>query len=686
MSIAHVSDEPERLAGAPDPRDVDRRVFDLQLERVRLQVMRAVERGRQAPAPATLEGLEAALVPITAHLASARREGGSALREQVLKERLGLSDLELDFVWTVVALTMDPHLWPHAVLLGGSDARQGASPALHASLAALDGRAARDLALALGPSHALLRYGLLTLADPSVVPAARPFSAPPRLAGWLAGRDSLDETVAAAGGLATPPGAFEVDAAQAAILTRATEVLASEEPVVLVVEGPAHSGRTLAVAEAARRAGRIVVGLDVSRLPATLPALESALLALGRECLLQGAVLLVSGLESWAGAAPDHPARLRAIARALDDAPYHAALVTGDPSLDLPLGRRRFRSSWRLPDTETRRRLWRRALGPDAAALDDAVADLALRYRLGATGIAHAVTLARFLARSRPERALLAEDLVTGVRNDIAERMEGLAQPVDVVQGWEDLVLPADVIDQITALMTRVTHAYQVLEGWGFRRKLPRGQGVAALFSGAPGTGKTMVAGLIARELGLELYQVDLSRVVSKWVGETEKQLARIFDAAEAGHALLLFDEADALFARRTEVKSAVDRYANLEVNYLLQRIESFGGVTILTTNLDTSIDPALRRRLAAHVVFWPPDEPERAELWGRMLPAEAPVARPIDLVALARAYPEMTGANIRNAVLAAAFLAAEEGSSITEKHLVRAAKGEYRAMGRLTD
>jgi SpoVK/Ycf46/Vps4 family AAA+-type ATPase len=224
-----------------------------------------------------------------------------------------------------------------------------------------------------------------------------------------------------------------------------------------------------------------------------------------------------------------------------------------------------------------------------------------------------------------------------------------------------------------------------VLDGWGFRKKLARGAGVAALFSGPPGTGKTMVSGLLARELQLEMYQVDLSRIVSKCIGETEKQLAKVFEAAEAGHALLLFDEAEALFAKRSaDVKSAVDRYANLEVNYLLQRVESFGGVVILTTNLDTSIDPALRRRLASHIVFGAPDVEERAKLWQSMLDTGAPLAANIDVRALAQEFASMTGANIRNATLTAAFIAADEGVSISMQHLQRAARSEYRAMGRM--
>jgi SpoVK/Ycf46/Vps4 family AAA+-type ATPase len=193
-----------------------------------------------------------------------------------------------------------------------------------------------------------------------------------------------------------------------------------------------------------------------------------------------------------------------------------------------------------------------------------------------------------------------------------------------------------------------------------------------------------MVAGLIARELRRDLYRVDLSQIVSKWVGETEKQLAQVFDAAESANALLLFDEADSLFAKRTEVKSSSDRYANLEVNYLLQRIETFGGMTILTTNLDTSIDPALRRRLAAHVVFWPPEHQERIQLWRRFLATQAPIGGTIDHDELAGEYPDMTGANIRNAALAAAFLAAREAGPLTSERVHRAARAEYRAMGRV--
>ncbi|MEO6772477.1 MAG: ATP-binding protein, partial [Kofleriaceae bacterium] len=303
--------------------------------------------------------------------------------------------------------------------------------------------------------------------------------------------------------------------------------------------------------------------------------------------------------------------------------------------------------------------------------------------RVGPGAIQRAVASVQLL---HPAGAALHEkDLVLGLRHNIAERLAGLAQRIEITQSWDDLVIADDIRDLISALIGRVRHSQQVLDQWGFRRKIARGAGVPALFSGPPGTGKTMVAGLIARELDLELYQVDLSKVVSKWVGETEKNLGRVFDAAEEGHGLLLFDEADALFGQRTnDIQGANDRYANLEVNYLLQRVEAFGGITILTTNLETAIDTALKRRLAAHIVFAAPEEDERARLWERQTTTgSSPIAKDVDHDELGRLFPKMSGANIRNAAISAAFLAAADGAkTISQAHLIRAARAEYRSMG----
>ncbi|MBA3817716.1 MAG: ATP-binding protein [Deltaproteobacteria bacterium] len=250
-------------------------------------------------------------------------------------------------------------------------------------------------------------------------------------------------------------------------------------------------------------------------------------------------------------------------------------------------------------------------------------------------------------------------------------------------QKWDDLVLPSYQLEAIVELRARIRGRAHVYEHWGFGDKVGRGLGVSALFSGPPGTGKTMVASLLASELGLELYQVDLGKVVSKYIGETEKNLASLFDAAEASCALLLFDEADSLFGKRTDVKSSNDRYANLETNYLLQRLESFSGVCLLTTNHESAIDEAFMRRLSMHLRFDMPDIEERERLWITMMPSSAPLDDGIDFNQLATRYV-MSGGYIRNAALRAAFIAYEARSWITANILERAARREYEAMGKI--
>jgi hypothetical protein len=331
-----------------------------------------------------------------------------------------------------------------------------------------------------------------------------------------------------------------------------------------------------------------------------------------------------------------------------------------------------------LPSEAERITLWRRALDGATEIADDAAA----RYRITGGVIARAAAAARGRASTRGE-PLVFDDVRAGIRGLLDRDLATLGRLVDWKQTWDDLVLPADIIDELVELVSRVRNRKLVLDDWGFARKVGKGTGVSALFSGPPGTGKTMVAGLLAVELGLDLYQIDVSRLVSKWVGETEKNLGKLFDAAAAGHAVLLFDEADSLFAKRTSVQSSNDRYANLEVNYLLQRMESFEGISILTTNLESSVDEAFRRRLAFRISFPLPELPERERLWRAMLPAEAKTALAIDFKALAHRF-EMSGGYIRNAVLRAAYLAAEQGSPITQHHLQRAATLEYAAMGKI--
>ncbi len=595
-----------------------------------------------------------------------------------LASRLALTPAEVDLLWTVVARSVEPRVGAHLRALYGGDARGGVSLGQHVHVRALDADTARGLLRVIDPRHPLRRHGLIApLADDGADVATR-WIAPPRVWQYLRGDDAVDAAVAELGGPVVVPTLPRLSDEQAVLRGKLAAWLGASSPPTVILEGAIGAGRRTAVALATARP---VVAIDFARVPARLAVV--AVTALVREALLSDAVPVLANLDEMLGRLQPGDEIVLAVLAAIDAVEGPLVITTSTPGLEAHAVRRTVvRARWPIPDIATRRALWADTL-PTLSSDDLGV--VAMRYRFGAGGVAGAARAARHHAHERGVEAPAFRDVVAGVQDNIAERLGELARRVEVKQTWDELVLSPDILDDVKALIGRVRHAHRVLEDWGFKRKLARGTGVAGLFSGPPGTGKTMVAGLIARELDLELFQVDLSRIVSKWVGETEKQLAKVFDAAEAGHALLLFDEADALFAKRSaEVKSAVDRYANLEVNYLLQRVEAFGGVVILTTNLDTSIDPALRRRLAGHVVFAAPDVDERERLWREMLATGAPTDGAVDVVALADEFSEMTGANIRNAVLAAAFLAAEEGKIIDQGHLRRAARGEYRAMGRV--
>jgi SpoVK/Ycf46/Vps4 family AAA+-type ATPase len=263
--------------------------------------------------------------------------------------------------------------------------------------------------------------------------------------------------------------------------------------------------------------------------------------------------------------------------------------------------------------------------------------------------------------------------------------MGPLAQRLPQPYTRADLVLPQDLLEELNLAAAWMRNRRRVFEQWGFGRRLVLGRGLTALFTGEPGTGKTMAAQVLARELGLELFRVDLSRVMSKYIGDTEKNLAQLFDDARASGAILFFDEADALFGKRTEVQDAHDRYANLEIGYLLQRMEEHVGTTVLSTNRKRDLDEAFIRRFHFILDFPMPRPPERRRIWEGMLPREAEREPGIDVNALARDY-EISGGEIRNSVLSAAFLAADEGVPIGLRHLKRGLRRELLKTGRVLD
>jgi hypothetical protein len=329
-----------------------------------------------------------------------------------------------------------------------------------------------------------------------------------------------------------------------------------------------------------------------------------------------------------------------------------------------------------LPPEAARAELWREAV-PQAPP--HIVEHLARSYRLSPGEIFASAREVPHDSAPEAMSAGLKESVERRLRNDLGQ----VARRMSVGASWDDVVLAPDELERLWEFINRSRFAGTVYDGWGFARRLSYGMGRVALFSGEPGTGKTMLAGLVARSLGLELLAVDLSQVLSRWVGETEKQISRLLRGAERAHAVLLFDEADALFAKRVDVDSSNDRYANLAVNHLLHELEAYSGVAILTTNKEASLDPALERRLSLHLRLSAPDEAQRQLLWRSLLPPEAPLADDVDFAELARRW-RLTGGYIKNVVLRAAFLAASLQLPISMSLLCRAATREMEDMGRV--
>lgn len=341
-----------------------------------------------------------------------------------------------------------------------------------------------------------------------------------------------------------------------------------------------------------------------------------------------------------------------------------------------------------LPDGRSRRLLWQKILSqtPHVSAQVN-IGELASAFRFSGGQIQRSIAQAKNQAQlsQGTDYQMTTADLRTACQLESSRRLISYARKIIPKRLWQDLVLPKDTLAQLQELCQQVRYRSQVYHDWGFEQRLSLGKGTIALFTGESGTGKTLSAEVLAKELELELYQVDLAQVVSKYIGETEKNLNRLFEDAQSSNAILFFDEADALFGKRSEIKDAHDRYANIEINYLLQRVETYEGVILLTSNLSKNIDSAFLRRLHFSIEFPFPDEHHRLLIWRRMFPAQAPLAADVDFEFLARKF-KIAGGNIKNVAIAAAFRAAEADSEIHMAHLILSLKREYRKLGRICD
>ncbi len=440
------------------------------------------------------------------------------------------------------------------------------------------------------------------------------------------------------------------------------------------LEGPTAADQDAALASLAARLQMPILSVALGKAAEPAGEFANTLQLLFREAALLGAILYLSGRESL----PDQQQAILADSIAACAGTVLVMAGTG------PCGPR-FRTMASLAVAPAsfadRRKLWASQIGAHGFELEpNGIDELASRYRLSEAQIKGALTRVErqaALHKAKPGQEQLAE----AARLQMVSDPGPLAHKLSPAHDWDDLVLPASQFAMLKEFCSQARYRHLVYDDWGFDRKLTNGKGLSALFTGPPGTGKTMAVEVIANDLGLEVFKIDLSQVVSKYIGETEKALDRLFSEARAGNAILFFDECDALFGKRNIAQDAHDRYANIEVAYLLQKLEEYDGVSILATNLRQNLDVAFTRRLSFIVEFPFPDEQSRRRLWESVWPPQVPRSKELDLDYMATQF-KLSGGAVKNIALAAAFLAARSGAELRTEHLLWATRGEIEKSG----
>ncbi len=511
----------------------------------------------------------------------------------------------------------------------------------------------------------------------------------------LMGQSYLDPRIAPPARLSNPEVGLNAaplpDSMRKVLSALIAQAQAAARPVHFYFQGPLGIGQPRIAGAVAREIGASLLSADLSRIAAPGTEFATFVRLLLRQAHLQRAVLYLEGLDGLR--TDEHSLQLRGLMEQLAEDSAFVILAGERPwtSVRLPAGIAPLEViTLRLdaPDFASRRDCWKDSLGFVGDKISDSELDvLASRFQMTPDQIADAVGTAKGQARLR---ALATEssddptidDLFAAARSQSTHDLGALARKIEPNYHWDDIVLPDDQRRHLREICNQAKYRHVVYGQWGFDRKLSLGKGLNVLFSGPPGTGKTMAAEVIATELHLELFKIDLSQIVSKYIGETEKNLNRIFHEARMSNAILFFDEADALFGKRSEVRDAHDRYANIEIAYLLQKMEEYEGMSILATNLRQNLDEAFTRRLSFTVEFPFPDEASRFLIWQSIWPKETPLDEDLDLKFVARQF-KLAGGSIKNIALAAAFLAAEAHSKVAIAHVLRATRREFQKMGK---
>ncbi|MFO8101362.1 MAG: ATP-binding protein [Dehalococcoidia bacterium] len=454
----------------------------------------------------------------------------------------------------------------------------------------------------------------------------------------------------------------------------------------LYIQGPIGIGKRTAVQVICNNCDLPVIMVNVRSLVTGSINPNTAVPLIVREAKLQKAAICWYGFDILFSEDNNVQTWLQQINRAIEDFAL-PVFATGELELRheyAPGNKTVYRLKMEYPPYDVRRRLWNMYLNGDGSSMEEPeIEEIADKFLFTPGQIRNAAMTARNLSLNNMGDALSKSDVYEACRSMSNHRLSILARKVEPRYEWNDIVLPDDQRRQLREIADFVKYKHIVYTDWHFEEKIAVNSGLNVIFAGPSGTGKTMAAEIISNELGLDLYTIDLSTIVSKYIGETEKNLDRVFTEAKYSNAILFFDEADALFGKRSEVRDSHDRYANIEVAYLLQKMEEYDGIVILATNLKRNIDEAFARRMNYSVEFPQPETPDRLLIWQRIFPLEAPLADDVNLDFMARQF-KITGGNIKNIALAGAFLAASDGRRIGMEHLIRATKREYQKVGKL--
>ncbi len=616
----------------------------------------------------------------------------------------GLTSFDLDVVLLALAPEFDLRYEKLFAYLQDDVTRRRPTVELALNLLCSSADAKLDRRIHFSPSAPLIRHGLLHLVpDPNQVEPsflARYLKLDDQITRLLLGEAGLDPRLASFSELIEP----SIDWEQLPLRPEIKNVLpyltaqafATHQPLRLYFQGPCGAGKRRVAEALASAVGTRLLAVRLDRL-AERSSPDQHWKLLLRDARIADAIIYVSDLDDFRG--PEAAIHRQDLLDALSG--HQGVTILAGKHTWVPRVTAAFAVipvPFEIPEFVERYTSWRTQLANLGIQLDaEELEALASRFRLTAGQITEAVATALLSSQWRAAKSTSRDnvkstttpvvpsldDLFAAARAQSGHDLAALAHKIEPRYDWNDIVLPDDPMTQLREICSQAQYRHVVYGIWGFDRKLSLGKGLNVLFSGPPGTGKTMAAEVIASELHLDLYRIDLSQIINKYIGETEKNLDRIFTAAENSNTILFFDEADALFGKRSEVRDSHDRYANIEISYLLQKMEEYQGVSILATNLRQNLDDAFVRRLQAIVEFPFPDEEYRRRIWEAVFPKEAPLGEDVRFELLAHEV-HLAGGNIKNMALAAAFYAAADGGVIRMGHLIQAGHREYQKLGRM--